>query len=102
MDRTAIEQTETISMDRESVEKLLRQIPEALMDRKCDKICREKQSKGLDIQLFVESCRDGQKQFFNEEENTDMNAIKHVTQSKIQTTYLIGQECIDPFGNLIN
>ena len=28
-----------------------------------------------------------QKQFFKEEKNTEMNAIKHVTQPKIQSTF---------------
>ena len=46
--REAISQTETFSMDQEFVEKLSRQIPDSLMDRNNDKICREKKSKGLD------------------------------------------------------
>ena len=46
--REAIGQTKTFSMDRESVEKLSRQIPDSSMDQRCDKICREKKSKGLD------------------------------------------------------
>ena len=57
------------------------------MDRKCNKICQEKQSKGLDRQIFVKSCRDGQKQFVKEEKNIDINAIKYATQPKIQTTF---------------
>ena len=46
--REAIGQIETFSMDRESVERLSRQIPDSSMDRNCDKIYREKKSKGLD------------------------------------------------------
>ena len=33
------------------------------------------------------SCRDCLKQFFKEEKNTNMNAIKHATQPRIQTTF---------------
>ena len=46
--REAIGQTKTFSMDRESVEKLSRQISNSLMDWRCDKICLEKESKALD------------------------------------------------------
>ena len=35
-------------MDQESVEKLLKQILDISMDRRCDKICWEKKTKGLD------------------------------------------------------
>ena len=37
-----------ISMDREAVEKLSRQIPESLMDRDCANFCWEKKKEGLD------------------------------------------------------
>ena len=37
--RKAISQTEIFSMDRESVKKLLRQIPDSSMDRNNNKIC---------------------------------------------------------------
>ena len=46
--RAAIGQTETFLMDQESVEKLLKQILDISMDRRCDKICWEKKTKGLD------------------------------------------------------
>ena len=35
----------------------------------------------------IESYRKAQKQFFKEEKNTKMNAIKQATQPKIQTTF---------------
>ena len=46
--RAIIGQTKTFLMDQESVKKLLRQILDISMDRRCDKICREKKTKGLD------------------------------------------------------
>ena len=57
------------------------------MDRDCVNFCREMTIKELDGQLAIESCRDVQKQFFKEEKNTDMNAIKHATQPKIQSAF---------------
>ena len=61
------------------------------MDRNYDNICREKKSKGLDRQLFVEIYREvielDKKQFFRErKKHTEMNAIKEATQPNIQTT----------------
>ena len=52
----------------------------------------EKRSlKGSIDSLIVKKCQEAveiaQKQFFKEEKNTDMNAIKHATQPKIQTTF---------------
>ena len=46
--RGSIGQTESFSMDRESVEKLSRQSPENSMDWDCDNFCRDKKKKGLD------------------------------------------------------
>ena len=43
-----IGQTESFSMDQESVEKLLRESLEILMDQDCDNFCRDKKKKGLD------------------------------------------------------
>ena len=89
--QASIEQIESFSMDRESVEKLSRQSPENSIDQDCDNFYREKEKKGLDRQP---SCRevsrsyqDVQKQFFKEEKNTNMNAIKHAIQPMIQTTF---------------
>ena len=51
------------------------------MDQNCDNNYQEKKLKRLDRQP---SCREAvkiaQKQFFKEEKNTNMNAIKHATQ----------------------
>ena len=48
-------------------------------------------SRGSIDSLTVESYREAfeiaHKHFFKEEKNTDMNAIKHATQPKIQTTF---------------
>ena len=61
------------------------------MDRDCINFCRDKKKKGLDRQQSVERYQEAveiaQKQFFKEEKNTDMNAIKYTTQPKIQTTF---------------
>ena len=46
--REASSQIKTFSMDREFLKKLSRQIPDSSMDQRCDKICHEKKSKGLD------------------------------------------------------
>ena len=46
--RGSIDQTECFSMDREAVEKLLRQIPKSSMDRNCANFCRERKIKDLD------------------------------------------------------
>ena len=46
--RESIGQTESFLMDREAVEKLLRQIPESSMDQVCINFYQEKKSKGLD------------------------------------------------------
>ena len=48
-------------------------------------------SRGSTDNLAIERCQKAieiaQKQFFKDEENTDMNAIKHATQPKIQTSF---------------
>ena len=41
----------------------------------------------LAIERYWEAVEIAQKQIFKEEKNTDMNAIKHATQPKIQTTF---------------
>ena len=46
--QASIEQIESFSMDRESVEKLSRQSPEISIDQDCDNFYREKEKKGLD------------------------------------------------------
>ena len=46
--QASIEQIESFSMDRESVEKLSRQSPEISIDQDCDHFYREKEKKGLD------------------------------------------------------
>ena len=46
--RESIDQTESFSMDQESIEKLSRQRPETSINRVCDNLCRERKSKGLD------------------------------------------------------
>ena len=46
--RESIEQTETFSMDRDSVEKLSRRTLETSMDRDCVNSCQEKKNKRLD------------------------------------------------------
>ena len=61
------------------------------MDRKCGNSCRERKIRGsidgLAIERHREAIEIAQKQFFKEEKNTDMNAIKHATQPKIHTTF---------------
>ena len=42
---------------------------------------------GLPVERCQEVVKIAQKQFFKEEKNTDMNAIKHTTQPKFQTTF---------------
>ena len=44
----SIGQTESFSMDWESIEKPSRQSPESLMDRDCINFCQDKKKKGLD------------------------------------------------------
>ena len=41
----------------------------------------------LAVKRYREAVEIAKKQFFKEEKNTDMNAIKHATQPKIQTTF---------------
>ena len=41
----------------------------------------------LAVKRYREAVKIAQKQFFKEEKNTDMNAIKHATQPMIQTPY---------------
>ena len=49
---------------------------------------KEKGTQYIAICLKVSrSCRDVQKQFFKGKKNTDMNAIKHAIQPKIQTIF---------------
>ena len=54
-------------------------------------VVEKRRSKGSIDSLAVERCREAvkiaQKQFFKEEKNTNMNAIKHATQPKTQTTF---------------
>ena len=61
------------------------------MDRDNVNFCQERKIKELDRQPscreILRSCREVQKQFFKEEKNTEINAIKHATQPKIQTTF---------------
>ena len=81
----SIVQIEIFSMDQEAIEKLSRQSPESSMDWICDKICREKKSKGLDRRESVKdlsrSCRALKKRVFHrEEKHKEMNATKQATQ----------------------
>ena len=46
--QASIEQIESVSMDRESVEKLSRQSPKSLMDWDCVNFYRDKKKEGLD------------------------------------------------------
>ena len=48
---------------------------------------KKRSLRGLMDSLVAERCRDCSKQFFQRRENIDMNAIKHATQPKIQTTF---------------
>ena len=48
--------------------------------------CDEKQHMISIDKLGIERCRDCLKTVFQERKNTDMNAIKHVTQPRIQST----------------
>ena len=49
--------------------------------------CDKKQLKSSIDKPGIERCRDCLKIVFQEEKNTDMNAIKHATQPMIQTTF---------------
>ena len=72
------------SMDREAIEansQKLRWIEIALTS------VEKGRSKILIDSLAIERCREVQKHFFKEEKNIDMNAIKHATQPKIQSTF---------------
>ena len=84
----SIEHTETSSMDREAIETN----SQKLQWIKIAKTAVEKRrSRGsidsLAVKRYREAIEIAQKQFFREEKNTDMNAIKHTTQPKIQTTF---------------
>ena len=58
------------------------------MDQKCDKIYQEKEVQGTrQITICREAVELDKKQFFKEEKNTEMNAIKQATQPKIQTRF---------------
>ena len=41
----------------------------------------------LAVERYGEAVEIAQKQFFKEEKNTEMNAIEHATQPKIQSTF---------------
>ena len=82
--QVSIKQTESFSMDREAIEansQKLRWIEIALTS------VEKGRSKILIDSLAIERCREVQKHFFKEEKNIDMNAIKHATQPKIQSTF---------------
>ena len=57
------------------------------MDQDCVNFCQERRSIILIDSLAIKRYREVQKRFFKEEKNTEMNAIKHVTQPKIQSTF---------------
>ena len=78
MDQESIGQTESFLIDRETVEKLSRQILESSLDRNCANFCRER-NEGLNRCKFVEdlsrSCRAWRKGVFQrEEKHIEMNA----------------------------
>ena len=78
------------SMDRESIEELLmgHKLSQSihLAIKRCQG-CNKKQLKSSTDKPGIERCRDCFKMVFQEGKNTDMNAIKHATQPRIQTTF---------------
>ena len=79
------------SMDRRAIkqlsrrQKLSRWIEELL--RSCRDCNKKKLKSSIDKPGVEELLRLLWKQFFQEEKNTDMNAIKHAIQPRIQTTF---------------
>ena len=78
-------------MDQVAVEKLSRLILKNLEIEIAITAIKKRSSRGSIDSLAVERCWEAveiaQKQFFKEEKNTDMNAIKHATQPKIQIKF---------------
>ena len=79
MDRGAIEETKTFSMDREAIEIAIKKKLKSSID-------------SLAVEEVSKSCRDCLKTVFQEEKNTDMNTIKHATQPTIQKNISISQK----------
>ena len=71
--RGSIDDKSTL-MDREAVEKLLRQIPESLMDQNCDNFYREKNKEGSIDENLLRNYREAiefeENEFFKERKNT--------------------------------
>ena len=86
--RASIEHTETSSMDREAIETNSQKFRWIEIAKIAIKIGS---SRGLidslAVERYQEAVKIAQKRFFKEEKNTNINAIKHATQLKIQTTF---------------
>ena len=85
-------------MDREFLKKLSRQIPDSSMDQRCDKICQEKKSKGLDRQPLVEdllrSCQVLEKAIYQREEcNQASYSIKDPNNMLSSQKHLLTKKC---------
>ena len=95
MDREAIEHLSSIQKLSQWIKKLSSSYWDRFLktsvDWNCDNNCWEKKIKilidNLAVKRYREAVRIAQKQFFKEEKNAYMNAIKHATQPKIQTTF---------------
>ena len=94
MNREAVENLSARKKVSRWIEKLLKsyrdKFQKVSMDRKCDKICREKKSKGLDRYLSVEICQEAveldKNRFFKERKNTQkwMQSSKLLNQRSKQ------------------
>ena len=88
MDREAIENLSSKQKLSRWIENLSRsyrdKFQKVSMDRRCIKICREKEAQGSRwIVICLEVVKLDKNRFFKEEKNTQMNAIKQTTQPKI-------------------
>ena len=87
MDREAIEHLSNIQRLPRWIKKLLRsyrdKFSKTSIDQNCITTIEKGRSKGsidsLAVERYRETVKIAQKQFFKEEKNTDMNAIKHAT-----------------------
>ena len=75
-------------MDRESIEKLSRQIPDSSMDRRCDKIYREKKKEGLNRCEVIELDK---KEFFKERK-TQRDECKQASYSNIDPINMLSSQ----------
>ena len=90
--RGSIGQTESFSMDWEAVKKLLRQSLENSMDQKCDTICREKKSKGLNRWESVEKLSSLIKKSFSRRGKTPRDECNQASYSNIDLINMLSSQ----------